>query len=411
MASVSKRVWTYKGAEKTAWVVRYVDRTGSHRQKTFARKKDADNYRTRVEYERAESGHIAYIAPKTVGEVARAYGIHVDRRLEDGQIKRGSHKNIVQALRVSIVPRLGKMNMADLTADDCERWFMALRKEDRLAPKTAQERLIKLSAMLDFAIRRDLAKKNPAKSALENIGGLPSPRVRDLTPEQVRHLLATAATKAKWQHEQTFRLTLVACHIAAFSGLRIGEILALRLSDVDLAGRRIHVRHTVNEWDELTTPKTPSSLRTVPMPPHVVDLLRAYIARYYLKNDRDLVFRGVLSRKGKVGGPIGVARFNAAYWRPLTVRAGLDDPDDHVHFHALRHFAASWWLGQQMPIAEASKLMGHASPMITLGIYTHALMREDERTTAIDTMAETFLAPPDVANVRNAGKALSYQAL
>lgn len=410
MASVAKRTWTYKGAEKTAWVVRFVDRTGAHRQKTFGKKRDADNYRTRVEFERAEQGHIAYVAPKTVAEIARIYGSHIDRRLEDGQIKRGSHKNVAQALRVSIVPRLGKMKLADLSADDCERWFMALRKEDRLAPKTAQERLIKLSAMLDFAVRRDLAKKNPAKAALENIGGLPAPKVRELSPDEVRHLLETASARAKWQHEPTYRLTLVACHVAAFCGLRIGEILALRLCDVDFAGRRLHVRHTVNEWDELTPPKTPSSLRTVPMPPHVADLLQGWIAAFYRHNPREMIFRAVTSRRGAPGGPISVAAFNASYWRPLTVRAGLDDPKDHVHFHALRHFAASWWLGQQMPIAEASKLMGHSSAKITLTIYTHALMREDERTTAIDTMAATFLAPSDVANVRNAEKALLYQA-
>jgi integrase len=410
MASVSKRKWTHKGVASEAWVVRYVDRAGKQRSKQFDRKKDADNYRTKVEHEKAERGHIGYVEVKSVAEIAKAYGAHVDRRLEDAQIKRGTHKNIVQALRTSILPRLGKMRIEDVTADLCEQWFTAIRSEDGLAAKTAQERLVKLGAMFDFAMRRKFARSNPAREALANIGGIKAKKIRILSRDEIAAILRAAQKRRPGQHRSTWLMANCAINLAAFSGLRCGEILALRLADIDLERRVVHVRHTINAWDELTSPKTESSRRTVPIPAHVASMLRDWIREYYVPNDRTLVFRAWRTQNGKRGGAISISNFNSGYWRPVTAAAGMDRPDDHIHFHALRHFAASWWLKNQMPIPEVSELMGHASPQVTLSIYAHAMADDRERGAAVETMAQAFMGSHSAQELRNGQFLLENQA-
>ena len=76
MASVRKRTWTYKGVEKTAWVVDYTDLGGSRRQKTFRQKKDADRYRTKVE---TELGKGIHTPDSTSITVAKACDLWLDK--------------------------------------------------------------------------------------------------------------------------------------------------------------------------------------------------------------------------------------------------------------------------------------------------------------------------------------------
>src|SRR3712207_3216642 len=102
-----------------------------------------------------------------------------------------------------------------------------------------------------------------------------------------------------------------------------------------LPGQIIHVRHSLTAWDELKGPKTKHGIRDVVMPRYVAELLREWISKFYLPNERQLIFR--LAK----GGPVGSSTFHMSLWKPLLRRAGLFAGDgNEYHFHALRHFNA-----------------------------------------------------------------------
>lgn len=414
MASVAKRKWTHKGVAREAWVVRWIDRSGAHRQKTFARKKDADGHALKIEAEKAATGHIGYVEGRTIADLSREFLIGAERRYEEGKMKRGSLKNLINAHRLAIVPRLGKMKATDVQPGDVVAFYEWLRTERRLGPNTALERITALGKLMDFGEGRAAVRKNPVPDARKEIGGAVTVRVKTFMPEQVQHLLATARTRAKWQHAQTWRLMECFAHLGAFCGLRFGEITALAIPDVDFNTGRITVRHTLNEWDELTEPKTPAARRSVSMPEHVAALLQIWLREFYVPNERQLIFRSYVSRRGQPGGPLNPASFHNSHWRPLLKRAGLwTEGEDHYHFHALRHFAGSWWLHNRVPITDVAKLMGHANPTITLKIYAHALLTDQERCAVVDRSAAALIdtAPPVALaqELRKTENILEYQ--
>lgn len=410
MATVAKREWTHKGETKTAWIVRYLDAGGTHKQKTFGKKKDADTYRLTIENEAAAFGKAGQIRDVTFADLLAEYGRHNDRRYADGQIKRGTLRNLSSNLDKSVRRHLARVKISEIDALTVEKWFMDLRRKDGLSARTAYERMLQLSTLWKFAKRHKMARgDNPVSEAIEHVGVMPRPKIRTLSSGEVQSILAAAATRRKGQHAATVPVTQAIVNLSAFCGLRIGEILAIRLCDLDIERRQITVRHTLNGWDELTEPKTTSSRRTVPVPSHVVEMLAAFIASRYVPNERQLIFRTAITRDGSgAGGVMNDRQFNTGYWKPLLAAVGLAGQD--IHFHAMRHFAGSWWLHNGLPVADVSRLMGHANPSITMKIYIHEMLDAEERASAIDTYAAALMSRPIAQELRNGDNLLSFQS-
>lgn len=390
MASVSKRARKKAdGTNGDKWVVRWVDVTGRQRQKAYPSKKAAEAHRLKLENERAMTGAIGFVEKRTIAQLVSDFSAATDDRFNEGRITRGTLRNVTTCLRV-IERDWGKHLAADVQMAAVVEWYRRL-KATGLGSNTARRRVETLRDVFAAAIRHGRARDNPAEKALEEIGGRVKVRIRTFSAEQVHDLLLAARTRRKWQHEQSARITEVFVHLAAFCGLRVGEILGLTLPMIDLDARVLRVRHTLDAWDTLTDPKTPASNRDVPIPAHIVAMLRAWIDDRYVDNARQIVFRGMTTRKGAFGPPIRAASFRDNYWRKLLDSAGMYDHDDAYHFHALRHFAGSWWLSQGVPVPDVAKLMGHADAKVTMGIYAHALLTTDQRTSAVDHAAAALM--------------------
>jgi integrase len=177
-------------------------------------------------------------------------------------------------------------------------------------------------------------------------------------------------------------------HLAAFCGLRWGEIMGLTVSALDLDGRAVHVWHSLTEWDELKGPKTRAGIRDVPVPQHLTVMLSDWLDRHYIDNDRGLVFRTPSGKR------ISAANFHAEYWQPLLARAGLLRDTDNLHFHALRHFAASWMIQNALSLPEVASLLGHKKFDLTLQVYAHPISGGRQRSEAMDRMAASLLESP-----------------
>lgn len=163
--------------------------------------------------------------------------------------------------------------------------------------------------------------------------------------------------------------------LAVYAGLRQGEILALRWSDIDWAGGRIHIRLNLQSKYKVAAagmtevfglPKTESSRRSVPMRPILRHLLEQH-KQAWRSNELDLVFAN------EAGQPIDVRNLIGRIYKPAVKRAGLRE----IRFHDLRHTFVTYCAGAGVPLAKVADWVGHSDSRIT-EIYRHASADSEE---------------------------------
>jgi integrase len=178
-----------------------------------------------------------------------------------------------------------------------------------------------------------------------------------------------------------------ALHVPALLGLlcgmRLGEVLALRWNRVDLDGKVIQVRETLEQTARgisFKPPKSRAGNRDITMPDDVLTALRDYRRRQLELRlqlgagrlpDDALLFADIN------GQPRSLYAASAA-WRSFAERVGMPG----VTFHALRHAHASQLIDAGVDIVTISKRLGHAKPDITLRIYAHLFQKDDSKAAA-----------------------------
>ncbi|PZU77762.1 MAG: hypothetical protein DI530_12280 [Sphingomonas sp.] len=405
MASVSKRRWTgADGKPREAWSVRWKDETGSHRQKTFEKKRDADKYRSFIEVDAYDGRGVSVSASYSIGDLTAEY-LRASRRMEiEGKIAPATHKKECFYFERHIVPALGSITLRELSENHIDKWLTGLkhsklRGSGDLRPATIKQLTQALGRALDMAVRRKMLATNVARTVgqwREHRHGKNEP-IRTFTVEDVQRLLIsiaprdlglTAKRKPRAREGWTRRseaFVRCAVYAASFCGLRLGEFLALRWCDIDMEQKIIRVRHSLDVFDNLRTTKTKAGMRDVPMPKILADEFEAWRI-HVAKEDRGLIFRT------KSGGKLSTAGFHIHYWQPALEDAGLgpDGSGRRFHYHALRHFAASMMIAGGVPIPDVAKLLGHASFDVTLQVYAHPVMNTTRQHAAIEAIATTL---------------------
>lgn len=398
MASVAKRNWTHKGVKAEAWVVRYLDDKGVRRSKQFDLKRDADAFKRRAERELQDGLHTADTESLTLAQVAPEFLAFTDQRFADGRIGAARHKKLHHMVKVRCLPLMGSKTLNKWEMRDVEKLFRDLIAERGVKAITARETIFDLKLLQDFAIKRGYMKRRPVDEALEELRGIKKARVRVPTEDEVRALIAAAAERPFNCTQRSQRRREVMLHVAAFCGLRQGEILGLKTCHVRFDRGVIEVRHSLLWNDILKGPKTAAGVRDVPMPSHVQSMLAAYIRDFPAAspdNPDGLVFR---TQKGK---PFDVATLHKQ-WHDLVERAGIDETTGSLRWHSLRHFCTSWLIRHGMPITDAARLLGHSAFDTTLQIYAHATMSDTVRRDAIQRGAAAFLPTSDATEPQQA---------
>jgi integrase len=275
------------------------------------------------------------------------------------------YKGIVEN---DISPILGRKKLRDLSRAEVRALYSAKGRE--LSPRSVDYIHVTLQKALTQAMRDDLIPRNVATGERPR-----SSRNRDeikaLSSEQAKALLSAA------QNTRNEALYVVAVH----TGLRQGELLGLKWTDVDLAGRRLSVRRSLKVTDhglDFGPPKNKASRRSVPLSKTAVAVLRAHRTRQNEERlrlgdlwlDHDLVF------PNRVGKPMDHGNLYYREYKPLLQKSGLGDKG--FTFHSLRHTFATELFNQRKRPKIIQSLLGHSSIVQTMDTYSHLLDDVDD---------------------------------
>ena len=231
--------------------------------------------------------------------------------------------------------------------------------------------------MMDFAKENDIIINNPCKKSVKSDMGKPSDKKEALTIETQKAFLEAATGQSQ---ENQFRFILQ-------TGLRTGELVGLKWSDIDFKNKTVTIsrtmefRYKVGEW-RVGPPKSKSGYRTIPLTDEVIRILKAQKE----KNSKIKVIamewseQVFLCRKGE---PIKNSTYDTALFK-ICDKIGIK----HFSMHVLRHtFATRCIEGGMMP-KTLLKILGHSNIGITMNLYVH--ITEDEKHKEIDLVADAL---------------------
>jgi integrase len=257
------------------------------------------------------------------------------------------------SVRRYLLPGLGADTpVASITTEDVDDFRERMLGEGRLSRRSIQKILVLLHGILKRAKRKKWIKTNPAEDA-ERVTVQRSGDFSVLAPEEVESLARAAAC------EQDAAIFVV----AAFTGLRLGEIRGLRWADVDFGKSTIHVRRNIPQHGVERVPKS-GKVRSVPLADRAAEVLDGLSRRGDWTSDADFVFVHAL------GGPVDAGRLRIRF-HAAREHAGLK----YLRFHDLRHTFGTLAV-RVFPLTDVKAYMGHADVQTTM-LYVHHVPQHD----------------------------------
>lgn len=354
----------------TVYEVRWRNTNRRFQQRTFPARREADRFALRVENDLAEGNSTDALVKnsKKYREVAEAM------MAASHALKPKTRHGYEENFRLHIYPTFGERRITAITSLDVEKWAADMRT--KIAPKTGRpyaassvrHAMIALSKVFKYAQRHRLITANPCL-------GIEKPKlVREepvfLTPDQV------ATLTQRLDSTPPYGLVV---RFAAYTGLRPGELEALRIRDINFLRRQVEVRRQAQRtpggrWDYIT-PKSARAVRDVPLTASLLASLREHIDTHPYRGDPD----ALLWPRRKKGGH-GENRAPLSYDVPLrheSVYRGHMQPALEalnipiVRWYDLRHFYASACAAAGYDIHTVARWMGHANINLTYSTYMH----------------------------------------
>jgi integrase len=344
MAHIERRVRN----GKTTYRARYRDPAGREHAKVFARKADAQRFLTEMENHKLKG---TWTDP-ALGRVLFRDWLG-EWWATTTNLRPTTRERNETLLRRYALPRFGDVTLVAISQRDVRAWVADLSGRG-LAPATVQKAYQLLGKVMGAAVDAGMVMQTPCRR-------VPLPKVER---EEMRFLTPAEIARLADAIDQRYRALVL---VAAYGGLRIGELAGLRRRRVDLLRGTVEVAEIVTEAEGVVRfgpPKTRAGRRTVGLPRAVVDELAAHLVR---AESEAFVFAA------PEGGPLRVHGFRARVWRPATRRAELDG----LRIHDLRHTAVALWIAVGANPKEVAARAGHTSVSFTLDRYGHLYPEAD----------------------------------
>lgn len=291
----------------------------------------------------------------TIASVAAEYLAHLER---DRNVKPSTLRDYRSIIAHHVEPAFGALAPEQLTARQVERWQRSIEASNRTRVKV----LTLLHGVMAYAVKRHGVPSNPVAEVEKPKAGARA-EIDVLSVEEVHALVRAAAD------EQDGAIYLT----AALTGLRRGELIALRWRALDFDGSTIRVVASY-AGETLTTPKSGKG-RSVPLAPEVAQALAKLSQRGEHTEPDDLVFVGAAG--SYLDGSALRRRYKAA-----LVRAGLRD----LRFHDLRHTFGTRLAASGVDLWRIQHWMGHADQRTT-DLYAHYAPRASDAALVADAFA------------------------
>jgi len=324
------------------WRARYRDAGGKEHSRHFDRKADGERWLNSVKNSIARGEWIdPALAKVTTGDWAARWIVN------QVQLKPSTLFRYESLLRNQILPVWERVPLSAVTHTDVGEWIRRM-SEAGLAPSTVRQAHRVFSLVLAEAVRDGRLPRNVAT-------GVRLPRVGKAEKIFLTHAQVADLAGAAEPHGLIVR-------VLAYTGLRWGELAALRVKRIDLTRRRLLIAESMSEINGKAvfgTPKT-HQRRSVPVPRFLVDPLKERISG----RDRDaLVFTS----------PEGGVLRNNNFRRRVFDRASLEAGLAGITPHELRHTAASLAVAEGANVKAVQRMLGHASAAMTLDVYADRL--------------------------------------
>lgn len=273
-----------------------------------------------------------------------------------------TYKRYLQIVKLHILKKLGEDELGDIVPLKLQQFVTELLQSGNLLTKKG------LSAnsvnVIINVLQRSLKLANILGETKEYVGSYikrPKPKEKVITCFTLKEQKKIEQAVLSDRRDKMFGVVL-----CLYSGLRVGELLALRWADVDLKKGTITIKRACHDGNYVNgktcriedTPKTASSRRTIPLPNQILQLLKKH--KLHSKSEY------IISNDGK---PIYVRSYQRSFDLLLKkLKIG------HRGFHSLRHTFATRALECGMDVKTLSEILGHKNPTITLNRYAHSIM-------------------------------------
>jgi integrase len=291
-----------------------------------------------------------------------------------------------------VVPAIGAKRLAALRPLHVQR-FLGELAEGGLSRATVRNVRMVLSSAFRTAVDWELIPSSPVMRPPRQRGGKRKPPATWSAADLVTFLEAASSHRL-----------YALFYLAAVTGARRGELIALRLDDLDLEAGTLRIERAIVYVPKTglveTEPKTDRGRRLVNLATDAVDVLRAHLERRKRerKQAAELWVEGGYLFPSSTGSPLFPRNVNRAF-EAILKRADVP----RVNLHGLRHTYASLALRSGLPLRELSDRLGHHSPAFTLSVYTHVL--PDSAPPALSVAELTVVpAPADEASDRAVDK-------
>lgn len=295
------------------------------------------------------------------------------------EVRQSTYDKTVRTFAYYIFPTLADVCIDKLSAKILQDWKISLEERD-LALKTKKNVYSELRTMFNYAVRMEYLPKSP----LVKVGNFKDPlatkqEINFYTPDEFRAYIRVAKEMALQKQKEENDLFewnyYVFFNIAFYTGLRKGEIHALRWCDID--GAYLSVKHSITQKlhneDVETPPKNKSSIRTIQIPLPLIKILDEHKKRQILLGNWSSDHR-VLGEERCLRDTT-IQKRNNLY----ATLAGVK----RIRIHDFRHSHASLLANMGINIQEVARRLGHAKIEMTWNTYSHLYPREEERAIAV----------------------------
>jgi integrase len=354
MASIQDRG---KGRRSGRWQVRYRDRDGVQHSKSFDSRDAAKGFASSVDTELRTDIYVSPRGARTPFDEWAEQVFDSWRHLRPTTLAR--YRN---ALDAQLLARFADYELGELTRLELEKWISDI--SIGYAPATVHKAAILMGKILDAAVDNKLVAHNNMRGI--KLPAIPNKRddVQFLSHDQVERLADAVGDDYR-----------AAVYIGAYCGLRAGELLGLRVKDLDMLRKELTVCNAVWEADGQQgegPPKTKASIRRVPIASRALEELAAHLARQERRDPEAYVFAA------PNGGAWRATNFRNRVWRQATIAAGLDG----MVIHELRHTAVAHWIDQGASPEQVAAWAGHRSVVTVYDRYGHHFPHNTERVMA-----------------------------